>query len=265
MAELMSAIQTAAGAMGNSEIMLQVIAHNLANQSTAGYQQFKPILQDIGYQTIRPAGTASSEAGNLNPTAIQIGNGAKVAAIARITAQGGAVDTQNPLDLLIKGGGYFQIEHPKYGIAYTRSGRFSRDANGTMVNMDGFTLAGGITFPPDTVEVSINGQGEVYASQDGQTTPTKVGQIDLATFANPQGLEAREGTLFVETAASGPAITGVPGSIGLGGLQQGFYEGSNVKSVQEITGMLETQRLYEQCAKVIQAASNMWEKATSVA
>lgn len=267
MAALSSAIYTAAGAMSNSEVALQVIAHNLANQGTAGYNRFTTVMSDLGYQTIRPAGTASSDGGTIYPTPVQVGSGAKVAAIARITAQGNAIDTQNPLDVMIKGSGYFPIENPKApgGIAYTRSGRFTRDANGTMVNMEGYPLLGNVTIPVDALEVNINNLGEVFVSKESQTAPTKVGDIQLAMFSNPTGLEAADGTLFYETSASGPATLIQPASSGSGGLQQGYYEGSNVKSVQEITAMLETQRCYEQCAKIIQAASSMWEKSTAVA
>jgi flagellar basal-body rod protein FlgG len=188
---------------------------------------------------------------------VQIGIGVKTAAVYRITTQGNLTQTSNPLDLAIQGRGFFQILQPDGTTAYTRAGSFQLSPTGEIVTADGFIVQPGITLPQNTLGVTINPSGQVLAQVAGQTTPQTVGQLQLANFANEAGLEALGSNLFVETPASGSPVTGNPGAVGFGTLNQGLLETSNVDVVSEITNLITAQRAYEMNSKVIQTSDQM--------
>ncbi len=183
--------------------------------------------------------------------------GVKTAAIGRYMGQGTLSLTENELDMAIQGRGYFQIDLPSGETAYTRDGTLKLDAAGQLVTKDGFAVQPGITVPANATSVTINSSGEVYAEIDGQVALQNLGQIQLATFINPAGLDALGDNLFLETEASGNANTGVPGAVGFGSVQQGYLESSNVNVVQEITNLIKAQRAYEMNSKSISTTDEM--------
>jgi flagellar basal-body rod protein FlgG len=191
------------------------------------------------------------------PSGIQIGVGVRTAATYRITEQGNLASTGNPYDLAVQGQGYFHITMPDGTDAYTRDGSFSLSPDGQIVTSKGYVVAPGISIPQGSISVAINAQGQVSANVAGQTAPQSLGQIELARFPNEGGLQATGDNLLTETAASGSALTGVPGSPGFGTLTQGFLETSNVNAVSEITNLITAQRAYEMNSKVITAADQM--------
>ena len=217
----------------------------------------KAEFADLLYQTERRVGTQSSDTGTILPAGVQIGHGVKPVAVYRIHEQGNLQQTENPLDVAIKGRGFFQVSLPDGTIAYTRDGSFNLSSTGEIVNADGYTVAPGITIPANATSITIDGTGQVQATIAGQTAPTLAGQLQLATFVNEAGLENIGDNLLTETEASGAATTGNPGAIGFGTLQQNFLETSNVNIVQEITSLITAQRAYEINSKVIQASDDM--------
>ncbi|MCX7902527.1 MAG: flagellar basal-body rod protein FlgG, partial [Burkholderiaceae bacterium] len=191
------------------------------------------------------------------PTGLQIGTGVRPVATPRIFTQGNLQQTGNPFDLAINGIGFFQVQLPDGTTAYTRDGTFHTDANGTLVTSNGFPLQPAITIPANALSVTIGQDGTVSVTVPGQVTPQTVGQIQLASFPNPGGLESKGNNLFVETAASGTPSTGAPGSNGLGLINQGYLETSNVNVVEELVSMIQTQRAYEINSKAIQTSDQM--------
>ncbi len=253
----MRALSVAATGMMAQQLHVEVIANNIANMTTTGYKRHRPEFQDLLYQSERRIGAASSQNGTVVPAGVQLGLGVKTAAVYRVNEQGPLVNTENTLDLAIQGDGFFVIELPDGRIAYTRSGNFQLSPEGTIVTADGYTVSPGITVPNDAVDISINAEGGVYAKIRGQVELQPLGQLQLARFVNPAGLEEIGGNLLVETPASGPADLGTPGSDGFGTVLQGFLENSNVNPVQEITALITAQRAYEMNSKVIRAADEM--------
>lgn len=236
---------------------VEVISNNIANINTTGFKRQRAEFQDLLYQDLLRPGTQSSETGTVVPTGIQIGLGVKPAAVYRIEEQGNILISDNPLDLAVNGKGYFQVELPSGETGYTRAGALGRSPNGDLVTANGYIVQPGITIPDDALNININGSGEVFVNLAGQTAPQNVGQIQLANFPNPAGLQAIGDSLFTETAASGVAVVGTPGSAGFGEIQQGALETSNVNVVSEITNMITAQRAYEMNSRVIQAADEM--------
>ncbi len=236
---------------------VDVIANNIANMNTTGFKRQRPEFQDMLYQNLREIGVASSDAGTVVPSGVQIGTGVKTASVYRITEQGNLVSTGNSLDLAIQGKGFFIIGLPNGDSAYTRAGTFQLSAQGQIVTLDGFTVSPGVTIPAEARSISINASGGVEVKLDGLVAPLNVGQIQLATFANEAGLEATGNNLLLESAASGLATLSTPGSAGYGTLQQGFLETSNVDAVSEITNLINAQRAYELNSKVITTADEM--------
>jgi flagellar basal-body rod protein FlgG len=239
------------------QLNVEVISNNIANINTTGFKRQRAEFHDLLYQDLLRAGTNSSDTGTVVPSGIQIGLGVKPAAVYRITEQGNLLITDNNLDLAINGRGFFAVSLPTGETAYTRSGAFGRSANGDLVTASGFLIQPGITIPDDAIDVTINAQGEVLATIDGQLAPTNVGQIQLANFANEAGLDAVGDNLFLETPASGTASVQAPGSAGFGEIQQGALETSNVNVVAEITNLITAQRAYEMNSRVIQASDEM--------
>ncbi|MCX8101767.1 MAG: flagellar basal-body rod protein FlgG [Geminicoccaceae bacterium] len=260
----MRSLAVAATGMMAQQLNVEVISNNIANMTTTGFKRRRPEFQDLLYQSERRIGAATSEAGTLVPAGVQLGLGVKTAAVYRIHDQGNLVVTENRFDLAIQGEGFFMVETPEGEIAYTRSGNFQLSPQGIIVTQDGYPVSPGITVPPTAIEVAISQTGLVTAKLQGQTNMVTLGQLELATFVNPAGLEAIGSNLLLETEASGPAITGAPGAEGLGTVLQGHLESSNVNAVQEITQLIAAQRAYDMNSKVIQASDEMMGTVTQL-
>ena len=253
----MRSLSIAATGMLAQQMNVEVISNNIANVNTTGFKRQRAEFQDLLYQDLLRAGTNSSDTGTVVPSGIQIGLGVKPAAVYRITEQGNIMITSNDLDVAINGKGYFSVELPSGDTGYTRSGAFGRSPDGDLVTANGYIVQPGITIPTNAVGVSINAQGQVSATIQGQTAPQVVGQLQLAVFANDAGLNAIGDSLFLETTASGLATQGNPGTSGFGAIQQGALETSNVNVVSEITNLITAQRAYEMNSRVIQASDEM--------
>ncbi len=253
----MKALQIAATGMSAQQMRVDVISNNLANMNTTGYNARRAEFADLQYQQLARAGTINAADGTTLPTGVQIGLGVRPSSVTVNIAQGSLSQTGGDLDLAIEGAGYLEVTLPSGLSAYTRDGALKRSADGLIVTSDGFPVVPEIVVPNDARSISINAEGEVYAYFADQVEPQLLGQFTLAGFANERGLEAYGGNLFLETAASGPALVSTPGSDGLGSLRQGYLEDSSVDAVREITQLIEAQRGYELNAKVITAADQM--------
>ena len=245
-----------ASGMEAQRLNLDVIANNLANANTVGFKKSRADFQDLMYQNLRTPGATSAE-GLQIPSGIMIGLGVRPIAVQKLFTQGDFVQTGNSLDMVIEGDGFFQISLPDGTIAYTRAGAFKLDSEGRIVNSDGYLLEPGITVPANTLNITIGSDGKVTVLQAGSSTPVEIGQIEIAKFANPAGLMAIGKNLFLQTDSSGEAITGIPGSEGMGTIAQGFLELSNVNIVEEMVNMIISQRAYEINSKAIQASDEM--------
>jgi flagellar basal-body rod protein FlgG len=249
--------------MEAQQLNIDTIAHNLANINTSGFKQRKTQFQDLLYQNERNAGTSNTASTEI-PVGLQIGLGTKPIATQMIFTQGDYSVTKNPLDMVIEGQGFFQIIQPNGQIAYTRSGNFQRNREGSLVTPDGDLLDPQITIPPDQIGITIGSDGTVSVIQAGQAEPQTVGQIEIAMFQNPAGLQSIGKNLFLPTQASGDAITGTPGEEGLGTLLSGYIEQSNVSVVEEMVNMIISQRAYEANSKVIRTADEMFSQANNI-
>ena len=260
----MQALRTAATGMAAQQLNVEVISNNIANMNTVGFKKQRAEFQDLLYQTVERAGAQSSNQGNVVPTGVQIGAGAKAGSVYRITQQGTLANTGNIYDVAINGRGFFQVLLPSGEMAYTRAGNFAVDDQGQIVTEDGYVVQPAITIPQDATDVTISKSGQVQVTQPGQTQPAIVGQLELATFLNERGLEAIGDNLFLETAASGAATVGTPGLEGMGVLLQRYTEASNVDAVAEISALIVAQRAYEMNSKVITTADQMLTVASQV-
>lgn len=238
------------------QTQLDAISHNLANVATNGYKRSHAVFEDLLYQNLRQAGGQSSQQTAL-PTGLQLGTGVRPVATGRIFTQGNLQQTGNQLDLAINGNGFFPIQMPDGTQAYTRDGSFKIDAQGQVVTSNGNPMSPPITIPANTLSVTIGQDGVVSAQVSGQTAPVQLGQIQVASFVNPAGLEPRGQNLFTETAASGTPTLGTPGLNGAGMLNQGYVETSNVNVVEELVAMIQTQRAYEINSKAVQTSDQM--------
>ena len=253
----MRILNVAATGMMAQQLFVETISNNIANMTTTGYKRSRPEFQDLLYQSERRIGSKTSDEGTVVPSGVQLGLGVKTAAIYRIHEQGDLVATSNPLDLAIQGDGFFVIELPDGREAYTRSGHFQVSPDGELVNADGFMLSPGIQIPAEAIQVTVNQLGLVQVKLQDRVEPVDVGQIELATFVNPVGLEAIGNNLLLESAASGEATLAEPGTDNLGTLLQGFVEGSNVDPIVEMTTLITAQRAYDLNSKVITAGDEM--------
>jgi flagellar basal-body rod protein FlgG len=260
---MLRALYTAASGMQAQQLNIDTIAHNLANVTTTGFKQRRTQFQDLLYQNERNAGTANTSSTDI-PVGLQVGLGTKPIATEMIFTQGDYSATDNPLDIVIEGQGFFQIRQPNGQLAYTRAGNFQVNRDGTMVTSDGDLLDPQITIPQDQTGITIGADGTVSVIQSGQTQPQQVGKIEIAMFQNPAGLDSIGKNLFTPTQASGDAITGTPGENGLGTLLSGFQEQSNVSVVEEMVNMIVSQRAYEANSKVIHSADDMLSQANNI-
>jgi len=260
---MIRSLWTSATGMQAQALNLDVIANNLANVNTAGFKKSRAEFQDLLYETLRPAGTSSSQDTQV-PTGIQIGHGTRPSTVLKIFSQGNMENTQNELDLAIEGDGFFQIILPNGETAYTRDGSFKLDSDGRIVNSDGFALEPEISIPSDALSISVGIDGTVSVLQAGDSTPSEIGTIELARFVNPAGLISTGRNLYITSEASGDEMTGIPGEDGLGSLAQGFLEMSNVSVVDEMVSMITAQRAYEVNSKSIQTADEMLQMANNI-
>ncbi len=260
----MRALSIAATGMQAQQLNVEVISHNIANMNTTGFKRQRAEFSDMLYQNLERPGGSSSASGNVLPLGIQVGVGVRTDAIGRVTAQGNITNSENPYDLAISGRGYFQVSLPSGQTAYTRAGNLAINADGLLVTADGYPVEPQITIPGEATSVRISRDGIVEATLEGQVDPQNLGQLELAAFINPPGLEAIGDNLFLETPASGPATVSTPGTDGLGTLMQGFLETSNVNAVEEISALIVAQRAYEMNAKVITAADEMLQTTTQL-
>ncbi len=250
------ALLTAATGMQVQQQNVDNIANNLANASTVGFKRTRLEFQDLLYQNMRTAGGASNASTPL-PVGLQIGLGARSIASERIFIQGESKQTENPLDMVIEGSGFFQVRQTNGDLAYTRAGQFHLNNQGQVVTATGDSLEPAITIPTSATSVTIGKDGTMSVSMVGQSAAQTVGQIQLAIFANPAGLEALGGNLFKETGASGTATVGAADANGVGKITQGYIENSNVNVVEELVNMISAQRVYETNSKVISTADRM--------
>jgi flagellar basal-body rod protein FlgG len=260
---MMRALDTATTGLIGQQLNMDVVANNLANVNTHGFKKARAEFQELLYQTLQVAGT-QTELGTQAPTSLQVGLGVRPAATERIFTQGALESTDNPLDMAVEGDGFFQVVQENGQIAYTRAGVFNRDSAGNVVTTDGLPLEPAITIPADTTSITISKSGVVSVLAGGSATPTQVGQIQLARFANPAGLDSLGSNLYAPTAASGDAVVGIPGEGPIGTVTQGFLEGSNVNIAEELVNMIVGQRAYEINSKAVQTADEMLQMANNM-
>lgn len=259
---MMRSLWTAASGMTAQQSNLDVVSNNLANVNTTGFKKSRSDFQDLMYQTIRQAGTTTGPDNQL-PTGVQIGHGTRLVATQKIYTQGSFQSTGNSYDIAIEGDGFFQIAMPDGTIAYTRDGSFKKDENGRLVTSEGYALDPEIAVPEEALDLTISAEGVVSVSLPGQD-PEEVGQIELARFINPAGLENIGRNLVRETAASGAPVVVNPGTDGAGTLVQKYLEMSNVQVVEEMVNMIVAQRAYETNSKAITTSDDMLSQANNL-
>lgn len=235
---------------------LATISNNLANVNTNGFKRDRIIFEDLIYQNIRQPGGQTSEDTAL-PSGLMLGTGVRTVATQKLHSQGNIVQTNNPLDLAIQGRGYFQVLKPNGDIGYTRNGAFQLSSDGDIVTASGYLVQPQITIPPNAQSITIGSDGTVSVTVPGQAASQQVGQIQLAEFINPSGLQPVGENLFLETSASGEPVIGNPSDDTFGSLIQASLEGSNVNVVEELVNMIETQRAYEMNSKAISTTDQM--------
>lgn len=240
----------------SQQTRMAVISNNLANVSTTGFKRGRGIFQDLIYQNIRQPGGQTSEDTNL-PSGLMLGSGVRTVATEKIFAQGNFIQTENSYDVAVSGRGFVQIQMPGGEIGYTRDGSFRADDQGQLVTASGYLVQPGISIPPNAQSISISADGTVSAVIAGSVAQNQLGNIQLADFINPSGLQPVGDNLFIETVASGAPQVGTPGLGGLGSLVQGSLESSNVNVVEELVNMIEAQRSYEMNSKAVSAVDGM--------
>jgi flagellar basal-body rod protein FlgG len=241
------------------QTQLDVVSNNLANVGTTGFKRSRAVFEDLVYQNLRQVGGQSSDQTRL-PSGLQVGTGVHVVATERIHAQGNMTKTDNPKDIAINGSGFFQVLMPDGTTSYTRDGSFQTDKDGQLVTASGFTIQPPITIPQNATSMTVGRDGIVSVTQAGSTATVQVGQLQLATFLNPAGLESKGENLYTETDSSGAPNLLNPGLDGAGILSQGYTEASNVNVVEELVNMIATQRAYEINSKAIQSSDQMLQR-----
>lgn len=263
---MLRALYTSATGMKAQELLIDTTANNLANVNTTGFKRSQLDFADLLYATLTPAGTEIA-AGQQSPTGLQIGSGVRAVGTTKVFTTGTLEQTGNPLDMAIEGDGFFKVLLPTGEARYTRDGAFKLDANGQLVNGDGYLVDGGVTIQ-DGVSLSkikIGADGTITGIQSGSSeTAVSLGQLQLARFLNPAGLSSEGGNLFAATPASGAEVLGTPGQNGLGTLLQGFTENSNVEVVTELISLIAAQRAYEINSRAIRAGDEMLSTTTDI-
>jgi flagellar basal-body rod protein FlgG len=261
---MIRALYSAASGMTAQQLNVDNIAHNLANANTAGYKMRRAQFQDLLYQNLVQPGASAGQQ-TVVPTGLQVGLGTRAASNEIIFTQGNFSATENPLDLVIQGRGFFQVRRSSGEVAYTRAGSFHLDRDGNLVTADGDPLEPQITIPSDAQSITIATDGTVSFLQPGQTSVQQAGQIQLAGFQNPAGLNSIGRNLYLATDASGdPTIANPGGQEGLGTLLQGYSEQSNVSVVEEFINLIVSQRAYEANSKVVKAADDMYQQVNNL-
>ncbi|HWE49137.1 MAG TPA: flagellar basal-body rod protein FlgG [Bryobacteraceae bacterium] len=261
---MIRALYSAASGMAAQQLNVDNIANNLANANTVGYKSRRAQFQDLLYQSLVQPG-ASSSVSTFVPTGLQLGLGTRASSNEIIFQQGAFTQTSNPLDLVVQGLGFFQINQPGGTIAYTRAGNFQLDANGNIVTSNGSQLVPQITIPPAAQSVNVATDGTVSYTLPNQVAAQVAGQITIANFQNPAGLNSIGQSLFLPTDASGAPIVGPPGGTeGQGTLLQGYVEQSNVSVVDEFINLITSQRAYEANSKVVKAADDMYSQVNNL-
>jgi len=249
--------------MEAQQTQLDTISNNLANASTNGYKRSHAVFEDLMYQNLRQSGANSTDQ-TTTPTGLQVGLGTRAVATSRSFSQGNLQQSSNPLDVAISGQGFFELQMPDGTTGYTRDGSFQVNATGQLVTNNGYSVQPGITIPANATSVTIGSDGTVSVVLPTQATPQTVGKLQVASFINPAGLDPKGQNIYAETAASGTPNPGTPGQNGLGQLQQGFVETSNVNVVEELVGMIQTQRAYELNSKAIKTSDDMLARLTQL-
>ncbi|GGB93513.1 flagellar basal-body rod protein FlgG [Novosphingobium endophyticum] len=255
-----SALQVARTGLEAQDQRMRVIANNLANVGTTAFKRDRANFATLAYQDSRVAG-ADSSTETTYATGLNLGTGVAVQSTTRMETQGSLETTGNSFDLALDGTGYFQVQMPGGQLGYTRAGNFTRSADGQLVTAQGYALQPPITVPAEATSITISTDGTVSAQIAGEAEPTQLGQITIASFTNPGGLQAGADNFMLETAASGPAQIGAAGEQGRGQIRQGMLEASNVNIVEELVNMIETQRAYEINSKMISAVDEMLQNA----
>ena len=256
---MMRSLWIAKTGMEAQQTQLDNISHNLANVATNGYKRSHAVFEDLIYQNMRQAGANSTDQTTL-PTGLQVGLGVRPVSTARDFTQGSLQQTGASLDVAISGNGFLQVTMPDGTTGYTRDGALKLDSQGQIVTNEGYVVQPGITIPPQAQSISIGADGTVTATLPGTAQPSTLGQLQLAGFPNPQGLDPKGGNIYAETSASGAPSAAAPGTNGLGRIQQGFVETSNVNVVEELVAMISTQRAYELNSKAIQTSDQMLQR-----
>jgi flagellar basal-body rod protein FlgG len=241
---------------------MSIISNNLANVNTTGFKRDRGVFEDLLYQNVTQVGSQTTQ-NTQSPSGFQLGTGVRVVATEKIHSQGNIIQTENTLDVAVSGRGFFQILLPNGNIYYTRDGTFQMDSNGQLVTSSGYSLEPAISLPNDAISVTIGRDGTVSVLQPGNPAPAQVGQILLADFVNPTGLEPIGDNLFRESLSSGAPTTDIPGQNQFGTLIQGSLETSNVNVVEELVNMIETQRAYEMNSKAISTTDEMLQFASN--
>ncbi|MCE5359566.1 flagellar basal-body rod protein FlgG [Candidatus Igneacidithiobacillus taiwanensis] len=253
---MMRSLYVAATGLEGEQTKMDVIANNLANVNTTGFKQSRAVFQDLLYQNLRQPGAQSSQTTQY-PSGLQLGTGVRVMSTERLMTQGNLTQTGNALDVAINGQGFFQILQPNGTIAYSRDGTFQLNNQGQLVTSNGYLLQPPVTIPPNAQSITIGSDGTVSVVLPGQAAPQQVGTIQLANFINPTGLQSIGDNLYLQTGSSGAPQTGQPSLNGLGTVQQGYLESSNVNVVSELVDMIATQRAYEINSKAVSTSDAM--------
>jgi flagellar basal-body rod protein FlgG len=259
----MRALYTAASGMNAQQANIDNVANNLANVNTVGFKKSRIDFEDLVYQQITAPGTPTSQDAQA-PLGLESGLGTRAVATVRNFAAGNLRSTSSPFDLAIEGNGFFQVALPSGETGYTRAGSLHANAEGQLVTSDGYALQPEISIPANAQSITISKDGIVSVSIPGQPEPQQVGNLELATFQNPAGLQALGGNVYAVTSASGDPTTGVPGVDGMGTIAQGFLEESNVSVVEEMVQMILGQRAYEANSRVIRAADEMLQQVNNL-
>jgi flagellar basal-body rod protein FlgG len=260
---MIRALSTASSGMRAQQITIDNISNNLANVNTAGFKKSRVEFQDLLYEQVGPVGS-SRMTGESEPAFSQVGHGVRLAATTRIFNQGSSKVTENPLDMMIDGDGFFQVLLPDGTYAYTRDGTLKVDSEGDLVTTTGYRIEPTLTLPRESEELMVSGDGNISVLLQGEEEPSDLGRFELVRFQNPTGLRNIGHNMYKETAASGPPIMGNPGEEGLGSVQMGYLEMSNVSVIEEMIGMITAQRAYEINSKAVKTAEEMLSIATNL-